>query len=124
VITLPSIIYVATEPVNLHFSFDRLAGIVRERLGADPRGEAMFVFHNRRRTHLKILLHQERGYWLLYKRLDRGTYRIPLAIPPGAKSVTVSRRELEVLLRGIDGRLIQKARNSATQKRVRRHRKN
>ena len=38
-IRLPSIVYVATEPVNLHFSFDRLAGIVREQLGADPREE-------------------------------------------------------------------------------------
>ena len=84
---LPAMVYVATEPVNLHFSFDRLAGIVREQLGGDPRSEALFVFHNRRRTHAKILWHDGRGYWLLYKRLDRGTYRIPLAIPPGAPSV-------------------------------------
>jgi transposase len=107
---LPATIYVATEPVNLHYSFDRLAGIVREQLGEDPRREALFVFHNRRRTHVKILWHDGRGYWLLYKRLDRGTYRIPLAIPPGAQSVKVSRRELTVLLRGIDRHLLQRAR--------------
>lgn len=41
---LPATVYVATEPVNLHFSFDRLAGIVREQLGEDPRREAIFVF--------------------------------------------------------------------------------
>lgn len=111
-IRLPSTVYVATEPVNLHFSFDRLAGIVREQLGADPRGEALFVFHNRRRTHAKILWHDGGGYWLLYKRLDRGTYRIPLAIPPGARSVQVSRRELTVLLRGIDRRLLRAARKN------------
>lgn len=122
-IQLPSTIYVATEPVNMHLSFDRLAGIVREQLGGEPRGDAMFVFHNRRRTHIKILLHQNRGYWLLYKRLDRGTYRIPLAIPPGAKSVTVSRRELTVLLRGIDKQVLRQARRSATRK-VRRAPKN
>jgi len=123
VIQLPSTIYVATEPVNMHFSFDRLAGIVREQLGGEPRGDAMFVFHNRRRTHIKILLHQNRGYWLLYKRLDRGTYRVPLAIPPGAKSVTVSRRELATLLRGIDKEMLRRARRNATKK-VRRGPKN
>lgn len=106
----PAEIYVATEPVNLHFSFDRLAGVVREQLGADPRGPALFVFHNKRRTHLKLLWHDATGYALLYKRLDRGTYRIPLAIPPGAASVKVSQRELAVVLRGIDQRLLQSAR--------------
>jgi transposase len=110
---LPTMVYVATEPVNLHFSFDRLAGIVREQLGGDPRSEALFVFHNRRRTHAKILWHDGRGYWLLYKRLDRGTYRIPLAIPPGAPSVKVSKRELTHLLRGVDRRLLRRARRTS-----------
>ncbi len=118
-IRLPAVVYVATEPVNLHYSFDRLAGIVREHLGEDPRSEALFVFHNRRRTHIKILWHDGRGYWLLYKRLDRGTYRIPLAIPPGASSVRVSRRELTVVLRGVDRRVLWKARRQATRKKVR-----
>jgi transposase len=113
VIELPAAVYVATEPVNLHFSFDRLAGIIREQLGGDPRGEAVFVFHNRRKTHVKILWHDERGYCLLYRRLDRGTYRIPAAIPPGAQSVRVSHRELSTLLRGIDRALLRSARRNA-----------
>jgi transposase len=106
---LPATVFVAIEPVNLHLSFDRLAGIVREHLGGDPRGDTLFVFHNRRRTHIKILWHDGRGYWVLYKRLDRGTYRIPLAIPPEARSVQVSRRELAVLLQGVDARLLRAA---------------
>lgn len=101
-IRLPEVIYVATVPVNLRLSFDRLGGIVREALRREPREPAAFVFHNRARTHLKILWHDGRGYCLIYKRLDRGTYRIPLAIPPGASEVTVSRRELAVLFDGID----------------------
>jgi len=106
----PGAVYVATEPVNLHLSFDRLAGIVREQLGSDPRKEALFVFHNRRRTHVKILWHDGRGYWILYKRLDRGTYRVPLAIPPDATSVQMSRRELSTLLRGVAARRLRSAR--------------
>jgi transposase len=43
-------IYVATEPVDMRLSFDRLAGLVREKLSADPREQALVVFHNRRHT--------------------------------------------------------------------------
>jgi transposase len=115
-IRFPSAIYVALEPVNLHLSFDRLAGIVRGELGGDPRGEAAFVFHNRRGTHLKILWFDGSGYCILYKRLDRGVYRIPLAIPAGAARVSVSRRELELLFQGIDRRALRAARRTVSRR--------
>jgi transposase len=108
-LTLPSTIFVATAPIDLRLSFDRLAGIVREQLGSDPRRETLVVFHNRRRTHLKLLWHDGRAYCILYRRLDRGTYRIPLAIPKDARSVTVSTRELALLLEGIDSDLLRRA---------------
>jgi transposase len=108
----PGTILVATAPVNLHLSFDRLAGIVREQLGADPRSDTLIVFHNRARTHVKLLWHDSRGYCLFYKRLDRGTYRIPLAIPPGARQVSVSARELALVLEGIDEATLRAARRS------------
>jgi transposase len=96
-------------PFNLHLSFDRLAGIVRDHLGGDPRVDTLVVFHNRRRTHLKLLWHDGRGYVILYKRIDHGRYRIPLAIPANARSVTVSRRELQILFEGIDARAVRRA---------------
>lgn len=111
-IRLPATIYVATAPIDLHFSFDRLAGIVREKLGGDPRGEALFVFHNRARTHLKLLWHDGSGYCVVYKRLDRGTYRIPLAIPASAAHVTLGARELALLLEGIDEAALRAARRA------------
>lgn len=112
-IRLPAQIFVATTPVNLHLSFDRLAGIVRSELGAEPREDVAVVFHNRRGTHLKLLWHDSRGWCLLYKRLDRGTFRIPLAIPSGARRVEVSRRELELLFEGIDTETLKAARRAA-----------
>lgn len=108
-LTLPSVIFVATTPIDLRLSFDRLAGIVREQLGGDPRSETLVVFHNRRRTHVKLLWHNGRGYSILFQRLDRGVYRIPLAIPKDALSVTVSSRELALLLEGIDTTLLRRA---------------
>ena len=112
-IRLPMTILVATAPVNLHLSFDRLASLVRDQLGANPRADTLVVFHNRRRTHVKLLWHDGSGYLLLYKRLDRGTYRIPLAIPPGAAHVRVRREELLVLLDGLDEARLRQARATA-----------
>ncbi len=106
----PDTIYVATAPVDLRLSFDRLAGIVREQMGADPRAAALYVFHNRNRTHLKILWHDSRGFCLFYKRLDRGVYRIPLAIPAHATSVHVTARELSLILEGLDEVALRSAR--------------
>ena len=112
---LPATLYVAITPVNLHLSFDRLAGIVRSELGGDPRGEAAFIFHNRRATHVKILWFDGTGYCIFYKRLDRSVYRIPMAIPAGATRVSVSRRELELLLQGIDRQALRAARRARAQ---------
>ena len=64
-IRLPSTILVALAPVDLHFSFDRLVGIVRHELGADPKADTVVVFHNRRRTHVKLLWHDGSGYVVL-----------------------------------------------------------
>lgn len=111
-IRFPATIFVATQPIDLRLSFDRLAGIVRDHLGGDPRAETLVVFHNRHRTHLKLLWHDGSGYCLFYKRLERGTYRIPLAIPAGAARVAVSARELAILLQGIDEALLRTARKT------------
>ncbi len=51
----PATIYVAVPPVNLHASFDTLAGMVRAILCKEPRSEAVFVFHNRARTLMEEL---------------------------------------------------------------------
>lgn len=110
---LPSKILIATTPINLHLSFDRLAGLVREQIGAEPRDDVVVLFHNRRRTHVKLLWYHDGGYWIGYRRLDRGTFRIPTPIPAGATKVVATARELQVLLRGIDLSLVRRAKQTA-----------
>ena len=80
---LPTTIFVATEPVNMRLSFNRLARLVRERFGQEPRTDAVFVFLNNRATHIKLLWHDGTGYGILFKRLDRrrGRFRIPQSMP-------------------------------------------
>jgi len=94
-------VYVAAEPIDLRWGFDRLAGVVHEQLGRDARSRALFVFFSRRRAALKVLFFDGTGLVLFYKRMDRGTFRIPERLDDGATSVTIDERELDDLLDGI-----------------------
>lgn len=94
-------VYVALAPVDMRWSFDRLAGLVEERIGRMARGGALFVFFGKRRTALKILFFDGSGLCVFYKRLDRGTFRLPEPDEAGVASVSMEERELEDLLDGI-----------------------
>lgn len=93
-------VYVSLDPVNLGLSFDRLAGLVLERMGRSARDPALFVFFNRRRTSLKALFFDGSGLCIFYKRLDKRRFKLPDAIDDG-RVVELSERELDDLLDGI-----------------------
>lgn len=94
-------VFVGLDPIDLRWSFDRLAGIVTERIGREARGGALFVFFGKRRDAMKILFCDGTGMCLFYKRLDRGTFRLP-DVAPGTASVAIDERALDDLLDGID----------------------
>lgn len=95
-------IFVALEPIDLRYSFDRLSGLAQEQIGYDARSGALFVFYSRRRDALKILFFDGSGLCQFYKRLDRGTFRLPEAGAEGARHVELDDATLEALLDGID----------------------
>ncbi len=94
-------VFVGVEPIDLRLGFDRLAGVVSERLGHVPRSGALFVFFGKRREAIKVLFYDGTGLCLFYKRLDRGTFRLP-DVPEGATSIAIEERVLDDLLDGID----------------------
>ena len=95
-------IYVALEPVDMRLSFDRLSGLALERVGYDARSGALFIFFGKRRDALKVLFFDGVGMAILYKRLDRGTFRVPEPPVKTAKHVEIDDGALEALLDGID----------------------
>lgn len=98
----PSVrVFVAPEPIDLHLSFDRLAGLVRHHLRADPLSGHLFVFFNKARTRTKIFAFDRNGYAIYYRRLERGTFQLP-AVPDGATRVEVDAATLAMILEGID----------------------
>ncbi|WP_127585567.1 IS66 family insertion sequence element accessory protein TnpB [Paenibacillus koleovorans] len=94
----PQRVYLACGPTDLRKSIDALAALVQEGFGLDPFAPSLFVFCNRQRDKLKLLLWDHNGFWLLYRRLERGTFQWPTS---EEATVTVSSRELRWLLDGL-----------------------
>ena len=95
-------VFIALEPVDMRLGFERLGGLVRERVGYDPRCSALFVFVGKRRQSAKVLFFDGTGMCLFYKRLDRGTFAWPEQPRPGVSHVEVDDATLETLLDGIE----------------------
>jgi len=102
-LSIPSVvkIYLHASPVNLHFSFDRLAGIVSEEMGQDPLSGHLFVFRNRRGDRVKLLFWDDDGYAFFYRRLQKGVFKFPI-VAPETRAVQVSVTDLSLLLWGIE----------------------
>lgn len=94
-------VFVCTEPVDMRHGFDRLVQTGRERAGHDPQqGGALFVFANRRTTRLKILWFERNGLCVLYKRLHRAVFEIPVP-GEGGRIALVDGAALARLLAGV-----------------------
>lgn len=99
----PSVrIYVATEPLDLRRGFDGLCGAVRGIVREDPFSGHIFAFLNRRMNRAKLLVWSPTGFWLLYKRLERGRFHFPAAPAPGERHILVESTDLALMLEGID----------------------
>lgn len=88
-------VYVVAEPVDLRKSIDGLALAVESSLGTSPLSGSVFVFFNRGRDKVKLLWWDRHGFWLAYKRLEKGRFRQPA-------SAALSRADLLLLLEGVD----------------------
>ena len=91
-------VYLACGATDLRKSIDALAAIVQEQFGLDPFSPSLFVFCNRERNKLKILYWEHNGFWLFYRRLERGTFQWPSS---NEGTMTISSRELRWLLDGL-----------------------
>ncbi len=74
--------------------FDSLSGIVTNELRTNVLSGDIFVFMNRRKNQIKLLLWEGDGFALYHKRLERGTYELP------PTSVLTS-QQLSLLLQGV-----------------------
>jgi len=91
-------VWLAPGATDMRKSIDGLAGIAQFVIGQDPLARHLFVFCNRSHNRLKMLYWDQNGFWLFYKRLEKGRFKWPAN---GNESVCITRRQLSWLLEGL-----------------------
>ena len=86
---------------DMRKGFDGLSGVVRNDLGMDPLSGDVFIFLNRRRTHMKLLVWEDSGFVVYYKRLERGRFEYPNMDGP-SRGLVISWRQLMLIIEGIE----------------------
>lgn len=89
-------VYLACGKTDMRKQINGLAAIIESSFNLDPFNGELFVFCNRSRDRLKILEWDGDGFWLYFKRLEKGHFRWP---EPGEEAtMTLSGEELGILL--------------------------
>jgi len=94
-------IFLVTGSTDMRKSFNGLSGIARAVLDATPASRDLFLFCNRNKNRLKVLVYDESGVWVLAKRLDEGTFAWPQDTEAGA-TLRYGEEQLALLMRGFD----------------------
>ena len=93
--------FLCRSATDMRKGFDGLSGVVRNDLGMDPLSGDVFIFLNRRCTHMKLLVWEDSGFVVYYKRLERGRFEYP-KVDGSARSMDISWRQLMLIIQGIE----------------------
>ena len=91
------------EVTDIRKGFDGLSGLVSGQLGQNPMSGDVFIFVNRQRNRIKLLRWEPGGFVLFYKRLETGTFELPMTPMPGNQMI-LDYGELAMLITGISMR--------------------
>ena len=80
--------------------FDGLCGLVMGELGLDPLDGTVYIFINRRRDKMKMLIWEQGGFMMYYKRLEKGTFELPL-IKSDSPGLKINWETLVMIISGI-----------------------
>lgn len=107
--------YLYRGQTDMRKGFDGLCGVVRNELGKDPLSGEVFIFMNKRRNQVKVLLWEGDGFSMYYKRLEKGTYELPVW-DGETHCAEVRSDELILILQGISLKSVQRRRRFTFEK--------
>lgn len=94
-------IYVALEAVDMRLGAERLGALVREKMQAEPRSRALFVFVGKRGQTMKVLTWDGTGTIVIHKKLDAGRFELPRATARGELHLRISDAMFDVIHKGV-----------------------
>jgi transposase len=86
-------------PIDFRKQIDGLVILVADKLERDPTSGQLFIFRNRQANKLKFLWWDKNGFWLCYRRLEKGRFKLP---KPDDTTLNLCKEQLHVLLAGLD----------------------
>jgi transposase len=95
-------IYLHVKPVDMRKAFNGLYAVAKHELGKDPMDGSLFVFCNQSHNRVKLLYFDGTGFWVMAKRLERGTFWWPAAAVSTEQCLDLKHESLALLLNGID----------------------
>lgn len=98
-------------------SFDGLSGLIRDGLQKDPLGGDVFIFFNKKRSQVKLLLWERDGFSIYHKRLERGTYELP-SLTGSSTSIELRSDGLMLILQGISLKSVQRRKRFDQEKNI------
>lgn len=99
--------FLYTGATDMRRHFDSLSGLVTSGMQQNVFSGDIFIFLNKRRNQIKLLLFEGDGFSIYHKRLERGTYELPHN-DQGAMSCSLSHQQLLLMLEGIALRSVKK----------------
>ncbi len=93
-------IVIHRKPVDFRKSINGLSVIIAEECKLDLKSESLFIFTNKRRSHLKILYFDRSGFALWLKRLEGTKFSWPKDIDN--EVIYIEAKDLELLLDGLN----------------------
>jgi transposase len=100
-------IFLCAYPVNMHYSFEGLSGLVESTFNQDPTCGHIFVFFNKRKDKIKLLYFDNDGLAIWYKRLEQGTFKFPISTDD---SLAIDASTLTLILSGFDPKSVKQLR--------------
>jgi transposase len=95
-------VYLCLSPCDMRKSFDSLHALARDHLELDAYAGHLVVFASRRRDRVKVMYWDRDGFAIWAKRLEEGTYAIPMAESADERRREITAQELGAILSGID----------------------
>ena len=93
-------LYIHRDPVDMRKSINGLSAIVATEMGLDLKSSSLFIFCNKRRSHMKILYFDRSGFAVWLKRLEDSKFPWPRKFDDD--TILIEAKNLELLLEGIN----------------------
>ena len=93
-------VFVCKQPTDMRAGFDALYNRAKNIIGVDPKSGHMFLFINKKRDRVKVLLYDGTGYIVIAKRLDRGSFA--KINPYYRKQLVLTQAEFQLYFEGAD----------------------